>query len=418
MKETLRYCKCFNKVEHENQVIIANTGNGKNFKLTKECFEILDQGVREELTTEEFLDAFKDRGDRVYFDKVLAILKEYGILVINEQRKPYQVYLMLTNRCNLKCLHCCVDASTSCREGELNAEEWCSVADKLKELNISHICMTGGEPMMRTDFLAIAEYFKKHLETKLSLMSNATLINSDNADRLLDLFDGGFSFSLDGVDEESCSLIRGRGTFAKSMRGIEIMKSKGMKEFSLSFTITRLTQKYIDDFIVLSEKLGAKPLLRHYDLAGRALEHPELMVEDDLMQYYCRSLLSDDEKTDHFAPDKLPECTSCSAGRSTFSISSKGDIYPCQLLTSSEYRYGNIKNIDSLKDFFENGKYMCTTGYRRLKETYPPSSEYCKDCEVKLHCDVCTYPIHLLKHLKNMEEICKLKKMQWEAIWK
>lgn len=417
MKEILRYSKFLGKVEHENQVIIANTANGKNFKLTKECFEILDQGVREELTTEEFLDAFEDGGDREYFEKVLSTLKEYRILTTKEENNPYRVYLMLTNRCNLNCLHCCVDASSTYHEEELDTEEWCAIADKLKGLNLSHICMTGGEPMIRTDFFEIAEYFKKHLGAKISLMSNATLINEGNADRLLKLFDGGFSFSLDGINEETCSLIRGQGTFARTMSGIEIMKSRGMKEFSLSFTITRLTKRYIKDFVKLAQELGAKPLLRHFDLAGRALEHPELMVEEDLMQYYCRSLLSDDEKVDHFAPDKLPECISCAAGKTTFSVSNKGEVYPCQLLTAPEYTYGSVKNIQSFRCFFENEEFKNTEGYRRLREVYPPSSEYCKDCGVKLHCDLCTYPIHVLKQLKNKEEICKLKRMQWEAIW-
>ena len=418
MKKILKYSRFFNKVEHQDQVIIANVRNGKNFKLTKECFEILDRGVSEGLTAEEFLDIFEDAEDRKYFDRVITTLKEYRILTENEESNFYQIYLMLTKRCNLKCIHCCANATTIPCDNELKTEEWYMIADKLKGLKIDNICMTGGEPLIREDLFRIAEYFKKELGVKLSLMSNATLIDTDKADRLLALFDGVFSFSLDGINEETSSLIRGAGTFAKTMRGIEIMKAKGMKEFSLSFTITRLTKNYINDFIELANKLGAKPLLRHFDLAGRALEHRELMVEDDLFTYFCRSLLSDNEKEDHFAPNNLPECISCGAGYNTFSISNTGDVYPCQLLTSPEYKYDNIKSIESLKDFFENEEFKKTAGYRRFREVYTPLSEYCKDCGVKLHCDLCTYPIHLLKQAENMEEICKLKQIQWEAIWK
>jgi radical SAM protein with 4Fe4S-binding SPASM domain len=368
------------------------------------------------MTVEEIINIFEENDDKVYFKKLLSILCDYRILVNQEEQISYLPYILLTKACNLNCIHCCADAGMSSNSSELNTEEWFSVADKLKGMKIDAICISGGEPLMRKDFFEIARYFKNALNIELTLMSNATLIDEDKASKLVELFDS-FSFSLDGIDEETCSVIRGRGTFEKTMRGIRIMQAKGMKNFALSFTSTKNNQQYEEEFKKLAAELGASPMIRHYDLAGRALEHTDLMAENDLLEYFEPSPLRGDGMF-HYAPNQLPVCTCCSAGISRFSVSHCGDIYPCQLLEFPEYRYENVKNLKSLKDFFEKEEYKNTIGYHNFEKIYTPHSDQCKKCHVRIHCSTCAYTSHLLKHMNNKDEICHVKQKKWEAIWK
>ena len=130
--QELRYNKHFCKIEHGDQVIIANTSNGMNFKLTKECFEILDQCIAKKMTHANVLSIFEEAEDKEYFDRLLTVLSDYQILVTKDENDPFLPYILLTNRCNLSCIHCCTNASPSLDEDELSAMEWATITDKME----------------------------------------------------------------------------------------------------------------------------------------------------------------------------------------------------------------------------------------------------------------------------------------------
>ena len=72
--------------------------------------------------------------------------------------KPYLVALNLTSRCNLKCAHCYLDATTKMSGGhdELTTEECFRLIDQIAEVNRgSLLVITGGEPLVRPDILDI-----------------------------------------------------------------------------------------------------------------------------------------------------------------------------------------------------------------------------------------------------------------------
>ena len=75
--------------------------------------------------------------------------------------KPYLVALNLTKRCNLKCDHCYLDATTKGGGGsdELSTEECYRLIDQIAEVNKGCLLViTGGEPLVRPDILDIARH--------------------------------------------------------------------------------------------------------------------------------------------------------------------------------------------------------------------------------------------------------------------
>ncbi len=69
--------------------------------------------------------------------------------------KPYLVALNLTKRCNLKCDHCYLDATTKAGGGsdELSTEECYRLIDQIAEVNKGCLLViTGGEPLVRPTF--------------------------------------------------------------------------------------------------------------------------------------------------------------------------------------------------------------------------------------------------------------------------
>lgn len=74
----MRYCDGFCTSEYNGLVIIANTMTGMNFKMTEECFGILNEFIRRKVTIDEFLTWFQDNEDRAYFEKVLEVLTVFS----------------------------------------------------------------------------------------------------------------------------------------------------------------------------------------------------------------------------------------------------------------------------------------------------------------------------------------------------
>src|SRR5213080_3957357 len=75
--------------------------------------------------------------------------------------KPFLVALNLTKRCNLKCAHCYLDATTKAGGGsdELTTEECSHLIDQIAQVNRGCLLViTGGEPLTRPDILDIARH--------------------------------------------------------------------------------------------------------------------------------------------------------------------------------------------------------------------------------------------------------------------
>ena len=92
-------------------VILVNTFNGNWFRLTQECFEVIEQLIQSNYKCEKILEKIVDSEDRKYFEKTFAHLIKIGILVENEDiSNKLSVGFSVTHRCNLYCKHCSYNA--------------------------------------------------------------------------------------------------------------------------------------------------------------------------------------------------------------------------------------------------------------------------------------------------------------------
>lgn len=411
-----RYPEGIKKMEYNSLVILASIRNGMNFKMTSECFEILDEYIKSGMSEDEFMTAFEDEDDRKYFRELLDILIKYELIVDADKPEKTIFTLEITNRCNLQCKHCCMSAlkASDCSD-PLTTDDWKAIIDKLEGLDMAYLTITGGEPMVRSDFFEIAEYAKQKLNVPLQLMSNATLINESNVDRIMELFSD-FSFSLDGADEESCSQIRGKGVFGKVMKSIELLKARGMKDFSLSFTRTKQNQDKLDKFFNLCEELNAFPMQRNYDYVGRAAENDYLLPDNLDLQF--EPAIAPPSADGHYYPENMPVCISCGATTMKFSIGYEGTLYPCAALMMPEFNMGDMKDVDSIAKYILEGGFKKTEGYAYFSEMHPATSKKCEECPVKVYCDSCVLYSYLMKNRENFEALCANKRNGLLAVWK
>ncbi len=90
----------------------------------------------------------------------------------NRNKKLENVAVMLTNRCNLSCKHCC--ASQIMSEKDISFD----IVRKVVELNPHQICITGGEPLLYKNIEEVLKFIKKHYNGKLLLATNGLLVNN------------------------------------------------------------------------------------------------------------------------------------------------------------------------------------------------------------------------------------------------
>ena len=126
---------------------------------------------------------------------------------INPMTAPYMCYINLTNKCNLRCLHCLGDYSEACNS-ELSYGEWKQVIDDLISLGIFYINVSGGEPTQHPHFDKIIDYLSYKgmhfiLTTNGIMSKKAKDAILRNKDYLV-----GVKVSLDGYDAKSHCTIR------------------------------------------------------------------------------------------------------------------------------------------------------------------------------------------------------------------
>lgn len=136
---------------------------------------------------------------------IIALCKQ-GDKVLPQQKYKYfnnqrieTAHWSITGKCNYKCRHCFLSAPES-KFGELSTSECLRVIDELADCGINQVSITGGEPLVRCDFLKLLDAFKKNNVIVVQIYTNGALVN----DKLLDELEGrgmkpSFSISYDGI---------------------------------------------------------------------------------------------------------------------------------------------------------------------------------------------------------------------------
>ena len=152
--------------------------------------------------------------------------------------KPYLVALNLTKRCNLKCDHCYLDATTKAGgdSDELSTEECYRLIDQIAEVNKGCLLViTGGEPLVRPDILDIARH-AVGLGFMVVFGTNGMLINDALARELVEIGVMGMCISIDSLNPVKHNTFRGvPGAWEAAVAGIEACKRNGL-QFPVHFS--------------------------------------------------------------------------------------------------------------------------------------------------------------------------------------
>jgi len=311
-------------------------------------------------------------------------------------REPHRLTIYITEECNLRCRHCFV-VEGRMPKPKLSTDDVRALIDEHAAMHAdSLIAFTGGEAMLRDDCIELMQY--AHARTgKVSLNTNGLLIeDAAKAKALVDVR-ASVQVSLDGADPEVHDAIRGKGTYAKTWRAVELLcEAGGARRLRLATTLTRCALPQVKDLVARAEALDL------YEIRFLVLNRLKAAVTnwcaiapdpDELLEVYRWLLLelprsgrSSRTRVEGEFPGFVPYADPrgkhwCPIGETTI-VDSQGNAYGCPTLMTPEYRTGDVAR-ESLADIQHGDR------HRRLRETMLRrryAIDECKSCAWRNFC--------------------------------
>jgi radical SAM protein with 4Fe4S-binding SPASM domain len=296
---------------------------------------------------------------------------------LDGRRVPLSAMIGLTDRCNLRCVHCFVhdpSRDRDLRAQELTTEQWFQVFDKLADVGCLWLTWTGGEILVRDDFAELYRYAKQK-GFLITLMTNGTLLTAEIVELLQEWYPVFLDISLYGLSAEVYQQVTGnRGAFDSVVRGIEMLQRAGvpLRLKTMALTLTRhqvaamyefaadLGVGFRHDGILFPTHHGADIShlrLPPVDLVALDPLHPD--AEEDLQRLQKRF----EDFVEANPTDTQTYLYTCGAGLRSCYIDPYGQMGLCQMVRPGAYdlvagsfwegwrRLGALRKMRVTKDF-------------------------------------------------------------------
>jgi len=351
------------------------------------------------LNIDDLIDLSSDKQAIAIINALFRGISKHGLKIIRTGIPVYVVF-DITNKCNLKCIHC----YSSTKDEELTTNDVYRIINLLYEMGAGIIDFGGGEPLLRNDIFDILSY-SKDIGLYTSISTNGLLLNDNNIKRLKKLKIDQICISLDGAKPETHDYIRNKkGVYKKTINGIKNCVNSGINtHISTVFmksNINELLNIYnqikslnvngwcVYDFIPAGRGNKLKDeLLNPNQRQQLFTKLDELAVSNNLSikpYPYAITINSSIGKDTYFYKKygKLTEFfKGCLAARWVCHISSNGDLNPCHLLP---HKLANLK-----EENFENVWFNNTNIVLKELRNRKLLKGNCRICRYKYVCGGC-----------------------------
>jgi Fe-coproporphyrin III synthase len=320
------------------------------------------------------------------------------------------VYWYLSFRCNLACKHCAPQSSPSINtSGDLTTEECLAVIDRFRELNVSRVILSGGEPLVHPAFKTIIrELVNAHMP--VGIETNGMLITPAMAGLFRELIGQGgditISISLDGGDAEAHDYLRGPGSFTRVMSALRNLLEVGIHA-KLQMVMGRRNRHTIESFYAIAEEMQVKRVqFAFLHEVGRAKEYlDEINLNWDEIYDVQHQILASLERHPVSTVVKLPPAVvlpelmprlsrassegdnllglAVSCAFPIISVLPDGNITICaHTRDEKDARFGNVRDITLVESWQQNN-------FDAIREAYDKADwlkGICGDCVFKFNC--------------------------------
>jgi radical SAM protein with 4Fe4S-binding SPASM domain len=317
----------------------------------------------------------------------------------NKKRQfPFSGLLELTYRCNLNCVHCYCKGSED-RDRELDTRNWKKILAELQREGCITLCLSGGEPLIRDDFLELYSYAKAQ-GFIIEIFSNGLGFNRDIIDYLVKAPPYSIEITLNGISQDVYeSITQIGGSFHKVISNIKaIVKAK--LPLILKTNCLKQNKDQIGDIKAFTEGLLGSPEDNKFNFKYSRMIYPrhnldrkptdyrlsfeelsEVIRQDaDIRDEYCRQLQSGLR----VFVRKHKFLYYCNSWRQQFFINPYGRLKFCM--------YTDKFSTDLRTSSFKEGFYKVFP--RLLREKFKTDSK-CRDCSLRPICYHCPAKAHL-----------------------
>jgi MoaA/NifB/PqqE/SkfB family radical SAM enzyme len=294
----------------------------------------LNPNVRKKLLGTFLIKSFLTKSKRIKLSEKL------------QQNIPWAVLMDPTSACNLNCIGCW--AADYSKKDSLPFSLLDRIINEGKSIGTYIYIYSGGEPLMRRkDIIKLCE---KHPDCYFISFTNGTLIDDAFAKEVARVGNFAPAISIEGF-EETTDFRRGKGTYEKVIRAMDIMRKYG-NFFGYSATYTRKNTDVIasDEFIKLMIEKGCRFGWYFTYMPVGSDARTELIVTPEQRAYMYHRIREIRNTQPLFLMDFWNDgefVGGCIAGgRRYLHINARGDVEPCAFI---HYSNVNIKDVSLLE---------------------------------------------------------------------
>jgi radical SAM protein with 4Fe4S-binding SPASM domain len=322
-----------------------------------------------------------------------------------------QAHWSITGKCNMRCRHCYMSAPEA-KYGELSHDTCMDIIKQLSAAGIAQVSLTGGEPLVRSDFLELVDALLAERIIITQIYTNGKRVNQGLLDELKKRgIQAEFSLSFDGVGWHDW--MRGvDGADAMTVKAIKLLRDNDF-EVSIESAFHAKSLPSLEKTMLLLGELGVRSWKTNpVAESGNWLEQDQEMNIgiDELYQaylnliprflaagsplnmmlggfFYCKK-----GSKEYFHPckkydgtEKSLRQTMCGSARTTLYIAADGKLLPCIPLSGLPIQdeMPNITEIP-LAEALSDSQYLRRID-TRLEDMLEVNKD-CAECEHKLVC--------------------------------
>ncbi len=257
-------------------------------------------------------------------------------------RKINYLRLSITDRCNHRCFYC-MDENVAFlpKENLLKLDELASLVQIFRNLGITKVRITGGEPLLREDIIDIVKIFSK--EFTVTMTTNGSLL-SELAQNLKESGLSSINVSLNSLRQDTFFKIS-QGNLKKVIAGIDealkicmnVKINTVVSEYNfneLPALVTFATEKNIPIRFIELMPIGKRTMAKYFEqqimekLAEFRLTAVDIKLGEGPARYF---VTKDGNYVGLISAMSKSFCTECNKIR----VSCDGKLYPC--LGSSQF---------------------------------------------------------------------------------
>ena len=316
----------------------------------------------------------------------------------------------VTGKCNYQCRHCLLESPENC-EDDLTTGQCLNMIRQMSECGIHRLSLTGGEALVRKDFMEIVKACSDADIQITELYTNGALLTPEVLDEIISYgqfpqiqisYDGiGWHDWVRGIDGAQKiaekAFITAHEAGLKTVAAMSIFKDNAK---SIRETVNLLTSLHVDYIKIapmlrlgLWEKYYADKTLTTEELLDVVLEYiPDFFADGKPCSLEIGGFFAyfkeNDISTTFLA--KSPECPvpmfPCQSVASRLYVGSDGRVFPCMEFAClpEQLKFPSIQEI-SLREMLQDSV-LLRIMQTKLADVYNQNNE-CRDCPEKgIHC--------------------------------